>query len=201
MKERKAEVERRTGETYVKVSLNLDGEGKAQVKTTYPFLDHMLSLFSYHGLFDLEVLARGDTQVDYHHLVEDVGICLGKAVRNALGEKRGIKRYGNFFVPMDEVLVQVTMDISGRPLLVFNLPSQMEEEREFELTREFFRSFSSYSGITLHINLHYGRGYHHVIEAIFKAFGLSLEQATRLNERRKGVPSTKGMLEGVELCE
>jgi len=194
MNNRKANVERRTRETYVKVSLNLDGKGQSQIRTTYPFLNHMLSLFSYHGLFDLEILAKGDTQVDYHHLTEDVGICLGKAVKDALEDKRGIRRYGGFFVPMDEVLVQVVIDISGRPLLVFNLPTERRGEDEFELAKEFFRGFSLHSGITLHVNLCYGKGYHHIIEAIFKAFGLSLKQATRLDKRREEVPSTKGIL-------
>lgn len=186
---RVAEITRKTRETEVKLYLNLDGKGKSEVNTSYPFLNHMLSLFSLHGFFDLRVIAKGDIEVDYHHLVEDVGICLGEAMKKALGEKKGIKRYGYSFVPMDEVVVQVVIDISGRPLLVFNLPSQ------FELAKEFFRGFSSYGGVTLHINLEYGQGYHHIMEAVFKAFALSLDEATRIDERRKDIPSTKGRIE------
>jgi len=188
-------VERRTKETRVSIYLNLDGNGQARISTGYPLLDHMLSLFSWHGLFDLEISAKGDIEVDYHHLVEDVGICLGKAVKDALKNKEGIKRYGDFFVPMDEVLVQVVLDISGRPLLVFNLPPKANREGEFELIREFFRGFASHSAVTLHINLCYGTGFHHITEAVFKAFALSLRGATSLDIRREGIPSTKGMLD------
>lgn len=196
MNDRKARVERKTKETRVKILLNLDGKGESKVNTTYPFLDHMLSLFSHHGFFDLEIYAEGDTQVGYHHLVEDVGICLGKAVKNALGEKKGIRRYGNCFLPMDDVLVQVVLDISGRPLLVFNFPSQTKSRTcDLELAKEFFQGFSSYSGITLHVNPCYGDGVHHLVEAIFKAFALSLDEATNRDYRRKGVPSTKETLE------
>ncbi|MFQ6066449.1 MAG: imidazoleglycerol-phosphate dehydratase HisB [bacterium] len=189
--DRTTRVERKTKETEVKIFLNLDGKGESKINTPYPFLDHMLSLFAHHGFFDLEIYAKGDTQIDYHHLVEDVGICLGKAVKNALGEKKGIKRYGNCFVPMDDVLVQVALDISGRPRLVFNFPSHSE----LELANEFFQGFSSHSGITLHINLCYGDGVHHLMEAIFKAFALSLDEATRWEHRRRGVPSTKETME------
>jgi len=196
MDERKAKIERKTNETEVKVYLNLDGKGETNIKTTYPFLDHMLSLFSSHGLFNLEVLAKGDIEVDYHHLVEDVGICLGKAVKNALKDKKGIRRYGSFFVPMDEVLVQVVLDISGRPLLVFNFSSDTHNRgEEFELIKEFFKGFVSHSAVTLHINLCYGTGFHHIAEAIFKAFALSLREAVSLDVRREGVPSTKGTLD------
>ncbi len=194
--DRKAGVERKTKETEVRVYVNLDGKGESKINTTFPFLNHMLSLFCYHGFFDLEIYAEGDTQIDYHHLVEDVGICLGKAVKDALGEKKGIRRYGNCFVPMDEVLVQVALDVSGRPLLVFNSPSK-GESRTFDvaLAKEFFQGFSSHSGITLHINLCYGDGVHHLMEAMFKAFALSLDEATRREQRRKGIPSTKETLE------
>mgnify|MGYP001132524925 FL=1 len=196
MIDRKARVERKTKETEVRIFLNLDGKGASKINTTYPFLDHMLSLFCYHGFFDLEIYAKGDTQIDYHHLVEDVGICLGKAVKNGLGEKKGIRRYGNCFVPMDDVLVQVALDISGRPLLVFNFPSETElRSSDLELAKEFFQGFSSHSGITLHINLCYGDGFHHLMEAIFKAFALSLDEATSCEHRRRGVPSTKETLE------
>ena len=196
MIDRKAKVERKTKETEVRILLGLDGKGESKINTSYPFLDHMLSLFCYHGFFDLEISAKGDTQIDYHHLVEDVGICLGEAVKNGLGEKKGIRRYGNCFVPMDEVLVQVALDISGRPLLVFNFPSQAESgASDLELAKEFFQGFSSHSGITLHINLCYGNGVHHLMEAIFKAFALSLDEATSREHRRREVPSTKETLE------
>ena len=210
---RKSNVERKTKETEVKISLNLDGKGYSKIRTSYPFLDHMLSLFCYHGFFDLEIRARGDIEVDYHHLVEDVGICLGDAVKKALGEKKGIKRYGNWFVPMDEVLAQVVIDISGRPLLVFNPSPEIKKysskikkyssslDRELFISKfnldffkEFFRGCFSHSGITLHINLCYGSDFHHLAEAVFKAFGISLDEATRLDERQRGVPSTKGKL-------
>ncbi len=210
---RKSTVERKTKETEVKISLNLDGKGRSKINTSYPFLDHMLSLFCYHGFFDLEIRAKGDTEVDYHHLVEDIGICLGDAVKEALGEKKGIKRYGNCFLPMDEVLVQVVIDISGRPFLVFNPSPEIKKysskikkyssslDRELfiskfnlDLFKEFFRGFSSHSGITLHINLYYGGNFHHLMEAVFKAFGISLDEATGLDQRQRGVPSTKGRL-------
>lgn len=210
---RKSTVERKTKETEVKISLNLDGKGRSKINTSYPFLDHMLSLFCYHGFFDLEIRAKGDIEVDYHHLVEDIGICLGDAVKEALGEKKGIKRYGNCFLPMDEVLVQVVIDISGRPLLVFNPSPEIKKysskikkyssslDRELfiskfnlDLFKEFFRGFSSHSGITLHINLYYGGNFHHLMEAVFKAFGISLDEATGLDQRQRGVPSTKGKL-------
>ncbi len=185
-------VERETKETKVKIRIDLDGEGYSEINTSYPFLDHMLSLFSYHGFFDLEVLAKGDIEVDYHHLVEDVGICLGKALRKALGNKKGIRRYGNCFIPMDETLTQVVIDISGRPLFIFNLfPKVKKESPELEVFKEFFRGFSSHSGITLHINLYYGDNFHHLMEAVFKSFALSLDEATSLDERRKEIPSTK----------
>jgi len=189
---RSSKVERETKETKVKILLNLDGEGRSKIDTSYPFLDHMLSLFSYHGFFNLEILAEGDIDVDYHHLVEDVGICLGEAVKKALGNKEGIRRYGNCFVPMDEVLAQVVIDIGGRSLFVFNvLPEVKKQSSDFETFKEFFKGFSSHSGITLHINLCYGDNFHHLMEAIFKAFALSLDEATNLDERRKGVPSIK----------
>lgn len=185
-------VERKTRETEVKINLNLDGEGTSRIDTSYPFLDHMLSLLAYHGFFDLGIVAKGDTKVDYHHLAEDVGICLGKAVRRALGEKKGIRRYSSFFAPMDEVLAQVVIDISGRPVVVFKFPSSEEQHgSELELMKEFFRAFASHARVTLHINLCYGSGAHHLMEAAFKAFALSLDEATRLDERRKGIPSTK----------
>lgn len=189
---RSSKVERETKETKVKIRLDLDGEGYSEIDTSYPFLDHMLSLFSYHGFFNLEVLAKGDIEVDYHHLVEDIGICLGKALRKALGDKKGIRRYGDCFIPMDEALTQVVIDIGGRALFIFNVrPQAKKESPALDVFKEFFKGFSSHSGITLHINLYYGDNFHHLMEAVFKAFALSLDQATYLDERRKEIPSTK----------
>jgi len=189
---RSSDFERETKETKVKIHLNLDGKGSSRIDTSYPFLNHMLSLFSYHGFFDLEIMAKGDVEVDYHHLAEDIGICLGEALKKAIGDKKGIRRYGNCFVPMDEVLAQVVMDISGRPLFVFNVfPEAKKESADLAVFKEFFKGFSSHSGITLHINLYYGDNFHHLMEAVFKAFALSLDEATHLDKRRKEVPSTK----------
>ncbi|RLE12321.1 imidazoleglycerol-phosphate dehydratase HisB [Candidatus Aerophobetes bacterium] len=189
---RQAEVTRKTEETQVKLYLNLDGTGKSVVDTGYPFLDHMLKIFSYHGFFDLQVKAHGDIKVDEHHLVEDVGICLGRAFSQALGDKRGIKRYGWSIVPMDDVLVQCAVDISGRPLLVFNMKGEVKYS-----FKDFFRAFCTHSGFTIHLNVLYGEGYHHILEGVFKSFGVSLDQATSMDERRKDIPSTKGHIEEV----
>ncbi len=194
---RKASLERKTKETDIKVELKIDGTGKYDVKTGIPFLDHMLSLFSRHGLFDLKIRAKGDTEVDYHHTVEDIGIVLGDALKKALGDKKGIKRYGVAFIPMDEALASVSLDISGRPYLVYNvkLPKKAKlKDFDPELAEDFFRSVVNHSGITLHINLIYGRDTHHILEAIFKAFGRALDQATMIDTRIKGIPSTKGRL-------
>jgi len=193
---REARVERKTKETEVDISINLDGEGHFKIDTGYPFLNHMLELFSWHGFFDLEILARGDTQVDYHHLVEDVGMSLGKAFKKALKEKQGIKRYGNSFVPMDDVLVQCVVDISGRPFFVLHSSEKLEGEI-FEIFKGFFRGFSCHSGITLHINLYRGQGYHHILEAISKAFALSLDEACTVESRRRTIPSIKGSIDEV----
>ena len=193
---REAKVERKTKETKVEVSINLDGRGYFKIDTSYPFLNHMLELFSWHGFFDLEILARGDTQIDYHHLVEDVGISLGKAFGKALKEKQGIKRYGNSFVPMDDVLAQCVVDISGRPLFILHSSKELKGEI-FETFNGFFRGFSYHSGITVHINLCWGQGYHHILEAIFKAFALSLDEACMVEDRRKTVPSIKGNIDEV----
>jgi len=157
----------------------------------------MLSLFSRHGLFDLNIRAKGDTEVDYHHTVEDIGIVLGDAIKKALGDKKGIKRYGEATVPMDETLATVSIDISGRPYLIYNvkLPKKAKlKEFDPDLIEDFFRSIVNHSGITLHINLIYGRDTHHILEAIFKAFGRALDQATMVDTRIKGIPSTKGRL-------
>jgi imidazoleglycerol-phosphate dehydratase len=193
---RQARVERRTKETEVVLQLGLDGTGASKIQTTIPFLDHMLDAWARHGLMDLTVDARGDTDVDLHHTVEDVGICLGKALREGLGDKRGIVRYGASYLPMDEALIHAAVDISGRPFLVFNVPLQRTRIGSFDLDliKDFFRAFAVNAEITLHVNMHYGENLHHVAEATFKAVGRALAEATRLNPRVTGVPSTKGSL-------
>jgi imidazoleglycerol-phosphate dehydratase len=194
---RSARVERRTQETDVVVQLNIDGTGASKVETTMPFLDHMLSAFSKHGLMDLTVDAHGDTHIDLHHTVEDVGIVLGKALRQALADKRGLVRYGSAFVPMDEALVFSAVDLSGRPFLVFDVPLHRARVADFDLDllREFFRAFAFNAEITLHVRMHYGENLHHIAEAVFKAVARALAQATRLDPRIEGLlPSTKGAL-------
>ncbi|MBU0899358.1 imidazoleglycerol-phosphate dehydratase HisB [bacterium] len=193
---RKSKVERITNETQILVSLDLDGEGKHEVNTKVPFLDHMLSLLAKHGLFNLEIKATGDLEVDNHHLVEDVGLTLGEAINKALGNKAGIKRFAFASVPMDESLVALALDISGRPLLVYNVRCLQERTGNFEsvLTEEFFKAVTNSAKITFHINLLYGNNTHHIIEAIFKAFGQVLSMATTIDKRIKGIPSTKGRL-------
>ncbi|MFQ5586975.1 MAG: imidazoleglycerol-phosphate dehydratase HisB [Thermodesulfobacteriota bacterium] len=194
---RKAKVARKTSETDIVVELNLDGEGKQNISTSIPFLDHMLSLFAKHGLFDLRVKANGDTEIDDHHTVEDVGICLGDAVKKALGTKRGIWRYGTTSVPMDETLASVTIDMSDRPYLVYNVafPKRARIKNfDQDLVEDFLQAFSTRSGCNLHVNLSYGRNIHHIIEAIFKALGRALSDAVRINPRIRGVISTKGRL-------
>ncbi|MBI3596613.1 MAG: imidazoleglycerol-phosphate dehydratase HisB [Nitrospirae bacterium] len=197
MKRRLAEVQRKTTETHVKVRLALDGTGQSRVQTTMPFLDHMLTLMAKHGRLDLTVMARGDTEVDFHHTVEDIGIVLGETVAKALRDKQGIKRYGSFSVPMDEAIARVDLDLSGRPYLIYQVPlpkKKMIRDFDVELIEEFFKAFVVHSGTTLHINVPYGKNPHHVIEAIFKAFGQALDQAVQMDARTRGVPSTKGKL-------
>ncbi|MGL5512715.1 MAG: imidazoleglycerol-phosphate dehydratase HisB [Sporomusa sp.] len=193
---RTATVERVTGETAVTVSLNLDGSGQTQVATGIGFFDHMLILLGKHGLFDLAIEAKGDLYVDGHHTVEDTGIVLGQALAKTLGDKGGIKRYGTSYVPMDEALASVSLDISGRPYLVFEavLPSERVGQFDSELAEEFFRALSIHAGLTLHVRLLSGKNTHHIIEAMFKALGRALNEATRQDDRIKGVMSTKGML-------
>ncbi|OHE59860.1 MAG: imidazoleglycerol-phosphate dehydratase [Thermodesulfovibrio sp. RBG_19FT_COMBO_42_12] len=194
---RTAKVDRRTKETDIKIMLNLDGEGKYTIDTSIPFLDHMLSLMCKHGLFDMKIKARGDTDVDYHHTVEDIGIVLGKAVKQALGNMKGLSRYGQASVPMDEALASVSLDISGRPYLVYKIEFPKRSKiRNFDpdLIEDFLQAFVSNSSITLHVGSPYGRNTHHIIEAIFKAFGRSLRQAVSIDPRVKGVPSTKKVL-------
>jgi imidazoleglycerol-phosphate dehydratase len=195
--ERQARVERKTKETEIALQLNLDGTGASKVQTPIPFFSHMLEAWSKHGLMDLAVEASGDVDVDIHHTVEDVGIVLGQALRQAVGDKRGIVRYGTAFVPMDEALVQASVDLSGRPFLVFNVPVARTRVSNFDLDmlQEFFRALAFNAEITLHVTMHYGHNLHHITEAVFKAVGRSLAEATRLNPRIAGVlPSTKGTL-------
>ena len=194
---RTAKVERRTQETEVVVQLNVDGTGDSKVQTTIPFFDHMLTAWAKHGLIDLIVDAHGDTEIDLHHTVEDVGIVLGKALRQALADKRGLVRYGSAFVPMDEALVFSAVDLSGRPFLVFDVPLHRARVANFDLDllKEFFRALAFNAGITLHVRLHYGENLHHIAEAVFKAVARALAQATRLDPRIEGIlPSTKGAL-------
>ena len=193
---REAELFRKTGETEVKVKVNLDGSGLYRVETDIPFLTHMLELFSRHSLIDLEVVATGDTEVDHHHLIEDVGIVLGEAIEKALGDKRGINRYGFFTLPMDETLVSVALDLSGRPYFVYNGFPQFKTLMgiEFDLFREFWKSFSYTLKCNLHINCHYGLNLHHIAEGTFKAVARALRVAVSIDERVEGVPSTKGKL-------
>lgn len=195
--ERIGEVVRRTLETNVDLVIDLDGTGLKEIDSNVPFLDHMLTLFATHGLFDLTLKARGDVQVDDHHTVEDVGICLGKAVRQAIGEKEGIRRYGVAYIPMDEALVRVVIDISGRGYLSFQLDLRTDKVGDFdtELVEEFFRGFAVNAGITLHLTQLAGTNTHHVIEAAFKAFAHALRQAVERDTRIDGVLSSKGSLE------
>ena len=193
---RKAALERKTGETQIKIELCLDGKGSAEINTGVGFFDHMMTLFGRHGLFDVVLTAKGDLDVDSHHTVEDCGIILGNAIKEALGDKAGICRYGNAFVPMDEALAHVALDISGRSYLVFNakFPKENIGNFDMELVEEFFQAVAANAGITLHINLHYGQNAHHMAEAIFKAFARALSQAVAKNDRIEGVLSTKGVL-------
>ena len=194
--ERKAKIERKTKETEVWLELNLDGSGKHGGKTSIPFLDHMLGLFSAHGLFDLKLKARGDRKVDDHHTAEDIGICLGNALQKALGGKEGIARYGSAFVPMDESLASVHVDLSGRPGLVFDLPFRRRKIGDFdtELVQEFFQALANNAAVTLHAKVVYGKNGHHMVESLFKALGRALRQAVSRDEKIKGIPSTKGKL-------
>ena len=193
---RQGRVERNTKETQIVLQLDIDGVGASKVETGIPFFSHMLEAWAKHGLMDLTVDAKGDLEVDHHHTVEDVGICLGQALRTALGDKRGITRYGASFLPMDEALLHAAVDISGRPFLVFNVPVRRARVSNFDLDllREFFRAFAFNAEITLHVNMHYGENLHHIAEAVFKAVGRALAEATRRNDRVVGVPSTKGSL-------
>ncbi|MBI4400786.1 MAG: imidazoleglycerol-phosphate dehydratase HisB [Nitrospirae bacterium] len=193
---RRATIERTTTETQVKVDLALDGTGRGQIQTSIPFLDHMLTLLAKHGFFDLTVQAKGDTEIDDHHTVEDIGIVLGDALKQALGTKEGVRRFGWASVPLDETLAQVTVDLSGRPYLVYRveLPQRRIKAFDLGLFEDFFQAFATHAAMNLHVNLLYGRNPHHIVEAVFKALAKALDQATALDERVTGVLSTKGRL-------
>lgn len=193
---RKSKVNRKTSETDVSIDLNLDGTGMFKIDTAIPFLDHMLQLFTMHGLFDLAVSARGDIEVDYHHLMEDIGITLGEAIVKAVGGKEGIQRYGSALIPMDESLAEVVIDLSGRPFLAYKVKAYKGAVRDLEVSlfEDFFRAVSNHAMMNLHIMVRHGRDLHHIYEAIFKAFGRSLSTAVTVDKKRKGVPSTKGTL-------
>ena len=194
---RKATIERKTKETDIRISLDLDGSGQYNIKTSVPFMDHMFSHIAKHGFFDLAIKAKGDIEIDDHHTVEDLGIAFGQALKMALGDSKGIRRYGEATVPMDETLAQVVMDLSGRPYLVYQLDLPKKYKlKDFDpgLAEDFFQSVVNHAGMNLHIRIHYGRDVHHMLEAVFKAFGRALDQATSLDPRIKGVLSTKGTL-------
>ncbi len=193
---RRAKVTRKTKETEVRVEWNLDGTGKRRISTSIPFLDHMLNLMSSHSMTDLVIQAKGDTEIDAHHTVEDVGICLGDALREALGNKKGIQRYGTAFIPMDESLASVHLDLSGRPHLTLHLPLRKRKIGDFdtELVREFFQGLVNHAALTLHADVSYGANAHHMVESLFKAWGRALRQAVSKDKKNREVPSTKGKL-------
>jgi len=193
---RQAEIKRATRETDIHLKLDLDGEGKSAVSTGVPFLDHMLELFAHHGLFDLEITCRDDLQIDDHHSVEDTAICLGQAFAAALGDKKGITRYGAAYTPMDETLARAVVDLSGRSYLVYKVRNTRDRIGTFsvELAEHFWRSFAEHCKLNLHIEVLYGRNQHHIIEAVFKSAARALSQAARIDERIQGVMSTKGSL-------
>ena len=193
---RTSHVKRSTSETQIEVKLSLDGSGVQDIKTPVPFLDHMLSQLAKHGYFDLTIKAQGDTHIDFHHTVEDVGIAVGQAFKEALGDKKGIRRFSEANVPLNEALAQCIIDISGRSFFVFNveLPKAKLGEFDVELVPEFFQAFSANSGITLHLNSPYWNNLHHITEALFKSFARALDSACTLDSRTSEVPSTKGTL-------
>lgn len=194
--DRIAEIKRVTGETDIQFKLNVDGQGKSKIDTGIPFLNHMLTLFAKHGFFDLEIIAKGDIDVDYHHTMEDLGLVMGEALSKALGDRAGIRRYGSFLLPMDEALAQVALDLSNRPYLVYNVkcPAPVVGDIDVQLFHEFFQALAVKSGMNLHIDLIRAGETHHALEAIFKAFARALDAATEIDPRIKGVMSTKGVL-------
>jgi imidazoleglycerol-phosphate dehydratase len=189
-------VTRATKETDIKLELTIEGEGKCSITTGIPFMDHMLTLMAAHGLFDLTLNAKGDVEIDDHHTIEDIGMVLGEAFNKAVGDRKGIKRYGRGLVPMDEALASVVIDFSNRPFLIYHVDFKRETTGRFDaqLVQEFLRAFVNRSGATLHVNLMYGNNTHHIIEAVFKAFGEALDEATMLDSRIAEVRSTKGIL-------
>ena len=193
---RTAKIDRTTHETDITLELNLDGEGKSKIHTGIGFFDHMLTLFSRHGVFDIKLKAKGDLQVDQHHTVEDTGICLGQAFRAALGDKHGIRRYGHFTLPMEETLTTTAVDLSGRYYMVFNAKFPAEKIGDFdsELIEDFWQAFAANALCNLHVVLHHGRNSHHISEAIFKSLARSLRMAVEIDGRMTGVPSTKGVI-------
>jgi imidazoleglycerol-phosphate dehydratase len=195
-KTRASRVHRKTTETDVTISLCVEGKGDGHVKTGIPFMDHMLSLFAKHGLFDLTIKGAGDLEVDDHHLVEDLGLTLGQALKEALAAKEGIRRYGHAVVPMDEALAEVSVDLSGRPFFVYDVACKAKKIKKFEiaLVPEFLRAFAFSACMNLHVSLRYGNNSHHILEAVFKAVGRAVGEAVRIDPRVKGVPSTKGRL-------
>jgi imidazoleglycerol-phosphate dehydratase len=193
---RSAKIERNTNETQISVSVNLDGTGKANFDTGVPFLEHMLDQICRHGMLDLDVKAKGDLEIDAHHTVEDIGITLGQAINKAIGDKKGIRRYGSAYVPLDEALSRVVIDFSGRPGLIYEIPFTKKTVGQFdvELFAEFFQGFVNHAQVTLHIDNLRGKNAHHQIETVFKAFGRALRMAIEKDERMVGIPSTKGSL-------
>ena len=196
MPERKAEISRDTKETQIRLCLTLDGSGRSDSSTGVGFLDHMLDLLARHGLFDLSVQATGDTRVDAHHTVEDVGICLGRAIAEALGDRTGIRRFGSCMTPMEDSLAQIALDLGGRGGLVYNVTFPTEKTGEFDvqLVKEFLNAVATNAGVNLHVNVPYGKNSHHIAEAIFKGLAKALDLATQIDPRVKDVPSTKGVL-------
>ena len=191
-----AELERKTKETQIRIKLNLDGSGSYEIDTGIGFFDHMLTLMVVHGQVDLEVAARGDIEVDLHHTVEDAGLVLGEAVQKALGDRKGICRYGHAVIPMDDALTEVTLDLSNRPYLKFLMPRKMPRQNDFDssLASEFFRALAYKAGLNLHVRFAYGDNWHHMIEAAFKGLGRALREAAAMDSRIKGIPSSKGTL-------
>lgn len=193
---REQKIHRKTKETDIRIAFSIDGQGRTSIKTGVPFMDHMLTLFAVHGFFDLTISASGDTEVDYHHTVEDLGICLGQALRQALGDYGAINRYGSSIVPMDEALVQTALDCSNRPHLHYGVSLNDQKVGDFDtaLAKEFLRAFSLHGGITLHVHMFHGENAHHILEAVFKSLGRALDQATSLNNRAAGPLSSKGVI-------
>jgi len=194
--QRRSRIDRKTSETALSVELDIDGKGRSTIETKIPFFDHMLNLFTRHSLVDLTLKAHGDIEVDFHHTVEDTGIALGQAFSKALGDKRGIRRYGFSYVPMDETLVRVVVDFSGRPFLEYRAPERVDAigHFPFQLVEEFLRGFAVHAALNLHVEILYGRDAHHMAEAVFKALAKAVDAACQIDPRVEGIPSTKGTL-------